>query len=435
MRILMRASQSPFDNINPLNTLLFDKIWSNVGNLLFPFALYRNLLSEDVTIDIYDKAPPRAADADFINENYDVLMIPLANAFRSNFANQLQKWTELVKKVKIPCVVAGVGLQSDLDFSANSKFDFDDTVKEFCSAIASKSACIGVRGELTYEYLKRLGFGSVTRVIGCPSMFTFGPELPQQGNKLDSFCAGEGLRISVNSKKSDNNDTKRFLFNEDNNYIHIPQGTPELTLIYSGMPLSMQDEKIYPVSVENKAFLNDRERFCVNVPSWLKLLRRVDFSIGTCIHGTIAAILSGTPAFLIATDTRVMELARFHNIPYKMGSEFDFSKSIREVYEETDFTTIYKGHKERYENFTDFLRINGITPVEHPNTYFDSKINSINYYEPVRNILKVSEVEAAQRLNGYLSHLQRKINNQNRTINDLRKEKQALEDELKKVQA
>lgn len=434
MRILMRASQSPFDNFDPLTTLVFDKTWTNVGNLLFPYSIIKNILTEDVNIDICTKIPT-PSEADSINENYDMILIPLANAFRSTFVNSLRRWTELIKAVKIPCVVVGVGAQYGLNFSPQTKFDFDDDVRDFCCAVADKSACIGVRGELTYNYMKRLGFDSVTRIIGCPSMYMYGPELPPLKSKTHSFCRTKLKTISVNSKNNDSDEIKRFLFNEDNNYIYIPQENVDFGIVYSGMPRDTKANDFYPMNINNKAFFNDRVQFCVNVPSWLKLLQSVDLSIGTRIHGNIAAVLAGTPAFVIATDARVIELARYHNIPFKAETEFDCSKSVKEIYRETDFTSIYKGHKERYENFADFLRVNGLTPVEHPNTYFDSKINAIDYHEPVRNILKVSDEEAAERLNGYLSHLQRKINNQDKTIKDLRKEKQALEARLKNFQA
>lgn len=68
IRVLMRGSQSPFDNFSPLRTIISDKIWNNIGNLLFPFSIIKNILSEDVIVDIYSKKDP--ADADFINENY-----------------------------------------------------------------------------------------------------------------------------------------------------------------------------------------------------------------------------------------------------------------------------------------------------------------------------------------------------------------------------
>lgn len=430
MRILMRASQSPFDNKDPLETVAYNRIWTNVGNLLFPYSIIRNILTEDVTVDVYSKVPANPADADFINENYDMLMIPLANAFRKEFESQLKKWTELVKRVTIPCVVVGVGLQSDLSFTSQTKFDFDDTVKEFCSAIASKSDSIGVRGELTYEYLKRLGFGDVTRVIGCPSMYMFGPELPPLNAKTHGLFRKRIKTISVNGRSDDSDEVKRYLFSDDNDYVFLPQETWELAIVYSGMPKELDEDSIYPVNIGNKVFVNDRALFCLNVPTWLKLLNSVDLSIGTRIHGSIAAVLAGTPTFVIATDARVVELARYHNIPFKTPREFDFSKSVKEIYKETDFTSVFKGHKERYENFADFLRANGLKPVGHPNTYFDDKINAIDFYEPIKNILKVSDAEAAQRLGGYLSHLQSKISSKDKTIKNLRKEKQVLKTEL-----
>lgn len=44
-------------------------------------------------------------------------------------------------------MVVGVGINCDLSFTSHTEFDFDDSVKAFCSAVASKSAYIGVRGE------------------------------------------------------------------------------------------------------------------------------------------------------------------------------------------------------------------------------------------------------------------------------------------------
>lgn len=245
MKILMRASQSPFDNFDPLSTLIFDKIWANVGNLLFPYSIIKNILTQNVTIKTCSRIPS-PSESDSINENYDMILIPLANAFRSSFVHQLRKWTELVKAVKIPCVVVGVGAQCSLDFSSQTKFDFDNDVKEFCSAIASKSACIGVRGDLTYNYLKRLGFGSVTRVIGCPSMYMFGPELPPQRPKKSKIFGG--VTVSVNSRNSDSYEIKQFLFNEDNDYIYIPQENIDFEILYCGMPRDENVDDFYPLN-------------------------------------------------------------------------------------------------------------------------------------------------------------------------------------------
>lgn len=425
----MRASQSPFDNLTPYETLLHDKIWTNVGNLLFPYSIYRNLISADTTIDVYSKAPD-SSDADFINNNYDVVLIPLANAFRPSFQKQLELWTDLINNLNIPCVVVGVGVQAGLDFYSATEFPFDDTVKKFSSAVASKSAYIGVRGELTYEYLKRLGFGSVTQIIGCPSMYMYGEYLPIPKKTKDN------LKVSVNGKKSDSEDIKNFLFKDKHFSFFIPQETYELTLLYSGMFAPTDADDIYPLSIDNELFKEDKILFCVNVPSWLELLKTADFSIGSRIHGNIAAVLAGIPSFILATDSRVLELARYHNLPYMEKNKFDFSKSFKEIYEETNFSMINNGHKDRYNNFVNFLRTNGLNPVFQPNAVFDRKIEETQFYHPIHNILNVPQEEVAQRLNNYYGHLSRKINQLNKKLETLNRnydKKQQQIDNYKKM--
>lgn len=41
MKILMRAPQDIFGNFNAFDTIVDDKIWSNVGNLIFPYSIYK----------------------------------------------------------------------------------------------------------------------------------------------------------------------------------------------------------------------------------------------------------------------------------------------------------------------------------------------------------------------------------------------------------
>ena len=242
--------------------------------------------------------------------------------------------------------------------------------------------------------------------------------------------------MSINSKNGDSKELKRFLFDEDNDYIYIPQTNREHALLWCGMPvMETEEDNIYPLSITNKVFTDGRAKCPINVPSWLSLLQSVDFSIGTRIHGNIAAVLAGTPAYVIATDSRVLELAQYHNIPHITENEFDFSKSAKDIYAETDFTSVNKGHKERYENFADFLRVNGLNPIKNPNMYFDDRIKSIDYHEPLDNILKVPEAEVANRLNAYLPHLQRRINNQDKTVKELKKEKEERNKQISEIQS
>ena len=49
-------------------------------------------------------------------------------------------------------------------------------VRDFVAAVLDRGPSIGVRGELTADFLRRLGSRDV-EVIGCPSMFFHGPRL------------------------------------------------------------------------------------------------------------------------------------------------------------------------------------------------------------------------------------------------------------------
>ncbi len=392
-RYLLRGAQGPFDSFDAFETYKSDKIWSNVGNLLFSDSVYKNVYSEDTTITMYTKN--QSKDADYINENFDAFLIPLANAFRNSYREKLVETTKLVKALKIPCIVTGVGLQSDISFSQNS-YPFDDEVKSFMSAVLEKSSCVGVRGEITEKYLKGLGFNDV-RVIGCPSMYYWGYELPDNSSVVDR----DSFKISVNGKNNDDVIVKEYLFNNNYDYIFIPQTTHELKMMLSGSGSKENSKNFYPDSLLNKAYLENRVKFCLNMSSWLELLKTRSMSIGTRIHGNIAAVLAGIPAYIIASDSRVAELADYHEIPYCEMKNFDFSQDIYSLYEKTDFKKIYVNHSKRYNNFISFMKQNDMDVVELPNKIFDEENEKVSISAPVDSIIHQKPEDIARYLTLY----------------------------------
>ncbi len=52
-----------------------------------------------------------------------------------------------------------------------------------------------------------------------------------------------------------------------------------------------------------------------NLAVWSTLVRSADIVLGTRMHGTIMALLSGTPALLFYHDERTRELAEFRGLP------------------------------------------------------------------------------------------------------------------------
>ena len=113
-RILLRAPKGPFEVCSAEDTLDRNLIAENSGNLVFIHTAWKLLSAPGVEISP-DRLVVRPDDADEINERFDAYVIPLANAFRLQYHDALVRTTELVRRLRIPVVVLGVGAQGTVD--------------------------------------------------------------------------------------------------------------------------------------------------------------------------------------------------------------------------------------------------------------------------------------------------------------------------------
>ena len=173
--VLLRAVKDAFEVVPPETALLRNTIAGNAGNLIFSAASQRILTTAatDVTADRFVIKP---GDAERINERYDAYVLPLANAFRLGYEPMLVRLTALIRRLRIPVVVLGVGSQAGVDNDTSRLAPIAPAVRDFVGAVLDRGPSIGVRGELTHEYLTGLGFRDV-EVIGCPSLFMGGDRL------------------------------------------------------------------------------------------------------------------------------------------------------------------------------------------------------------------------------------------------------------------
>lgn len=65
-------------------------------------------LSTSVSSVCVNEFKYKIEDCERINEEYSAFVIPLANAFRDNYKG-LDRLIPFIEKLKIPCVVDGVG--------------------------------------------------------------------------------------------------------------------------------------------------------------------------------------------------------------------------------------------------------------------------------------------------------------------------------------
>ncbi len=338
-----------------------DVFATNAGNLIFSDAAHKLLSTPRTEVSSNGiRADPSAAER--INEEYDVFVVPLANAFRPSFERPLKRMTQLIKKLRIPVVVLGVGAQADLKYNAARLKPMEPTVREFVTEVLNRSASVGVRGEFTEQYLNAMGFRDV-EVIGCPSMFMNGETFTLE-KRVEALTSES--RISVNGSHSAvrSHGLDAIIRQAHARYPHlrfVGQNLLEAELLHwretahpTGAQTSMPTHPSHPMYQEGKV------RLYVDPATWIRELRAFDFSFGSRIHGNIAALLAGVPSTVLCSDSRTLELCRYFAIPHRKISETPRNTDPAELYEAADFGDLVNGHKERFLRFTGFMEKNGL---------------------------------------------------------------------------
>lgn len=422
VKILMRAGLSPLENLGAPQVIFHNLIGDNIGNMIFPYSIMRILMRADTQITTISTnhlySPEQIAQW---NETYDYFVIPLANAFRKSFIFELGYLTALVKKLTIPCIVIGVGVQAPLE-GLDGAQEYDKEVQGFIKEVLKKSVLVGVRGEFTAHYLKRLGFSEERdfTVIGCPSMYLHGPQLPLR--ILPELTTS--TPVSVNCKIKIPHKLGHFVFQSAKrfeNYTYVPQGIDDLLLLYAGIPIDREKfpkiYKGYPYRMSSKIYASGHELGFTDARSWFAFLEGVGFSFGTRIHGNIAAILAGTPAFIFVSDSRILELARYHNIPHMLASDITDETDILQIYHQTDFSVLQRGHAERFDHYKDFLDKNELPHIymdgqTEPESVFDEKMAQLPLHGPIKPFHKLSLKKQEKHLQESYAFLKKEIEKQ-----------------------
>lgn len=360
-RLLLRARKDPFDAVSPETTLVRNLIAQNAGNLIFSMAAQRILETAGTTV-VADRFTVEPRDADRINERYDAYVIPLANAFRLSFEPVLIRMTRLIERLTIPVVVLGVGAQANLAYDTARLKPMEPSVRGFVAAVLDRSPSIGVRGELTHDYLQGLGFRDV-EVIGCPSLFLNGADMHVEKRRpiLDSDSK---LAINVSPYVVSMGPIVAHHVERYPDLTYIPQDLDTLEmLLWGDVGADVDPADPRPIHLAHPLFRDDKVRFFTDPMPWLDFLATRDFSFGTRIHGNIAAILAGTPAYVLAHDSRTLELARYFEIPHRPMRRSDPMIDAADLYAEADYGPLNRGHAARLATFVAYLDRHGLDHV------------------------------------------------------------------------
>jgi hypothetical protein len=132
---------------------------------------------------------------------------------------------------------------------------------------------------------------------------------------------------------------------------------------------------------------DDKTRLFLDPWPWLEYMRGFDFSFGNRIHGNIVGLLAGTPSYVLAHDTRTLELARYFQIPHREAPGIAPDTDAAELYEEADYGPMIAGHAERFRTFIDYMERHGCTTSSSPartRRHSDRRVAEIDYPPAVR---------------------------------------------------
>ncbi|WBB55752.1 polysaccharide pyruvyl transferase family protein [Verrucosispora sp. WMMD573] len=409
-RVLLRSAKDPFNPVSPELSLALYKqgiFGRNVGNLVFADAVHKLISvpgTEVVSNSFLSERPGLdRAYVDRVNEQFDMFVVPLANAFRLSFLENLKRLTWVIERLRIPVVVVGVGVAGGAG-SLDDPFppptdELRVAVRRFVSAVLDRSATIGVRGEFTRAYLAELGFGDdVVDVVGCPSLFRDGPNL-----RIDKRVPGITpetrftINISPYVKLMDRIATrhaKRYP-----NMVYVPQGDEVLELLLWGSnPENVR--RGLPHHTGHQLYREDRIRFFVDASTWMRYLAEREFSFGTRIHGNIVALSAGTPAYVLAHDSRTLELARYHDIPHSLLPNLKPEVDAADLYDRADYTAFNDGQAQRWDRFAGFLERNGVEHIFQPGKAdpgYEARLAAAGLPPPVTTLM-TTDPEARERI-------------------------------------
>jgi hypothetical protein len=383
--ILLRAVKDPFEVLPPETVLLRNAIANNAGNLVFSVASQR-LLETALTRVVVDRFAVGPDEADAINERYDAYVLPLANAFRPSFEANLLRTTALIQRLRIPVVVLGVGHQASVDNDTTRLEPMADAVRAFVGAVLERGPSIGVRGELTADYLRSLGFRDV-EVIGCPSLFWHGDRLAIR-ERAPQLAPDARIALTVSPYVKRMAPLLARQLVRYPNLVYLPQDIDTLEVLLWGEPIGdVATDDPRPIHPDHRLFREDRVRMFLDPVPWIDFLATQDFSFGSRIHGTIAALIAGTPSFVLAHDSRTLELARYFEIPHRRLRDVDVRAiDAAELYAGADPTALVAGHAARFARFCTYLDAHGLDHVfcsPPPTPDFDARAAATDWPPPV----------------------------------------------------
>lgn len=257
-----------------------------------------------------------------VEERCDHIVLVAANWLWKGF--DFGGLADLIEATNLPVTIIGLGAQTN---DRSTICEIHPNTLRLIRLISEKSKSLGVRGFYTAEVLAANGILN-TEVIGCPSLY-LSLEPPET---IIPLTASDLKHIAVNFSRrvSDHSFSKYNLCAVENALLNI---ATEYNLPFIAqdeleeVALASNEVSDYQLkSLTNYFHAIDKDKlinyFAANtnyfneVDSWSRFITDRKGTVGSRFHGNIISLINSKPCFVIAHDSRTLELCVLAGIPH-----------------------------------------------------------------------------------------------------------------------
>lgn len=335
----------------------------NTGNMMFTESLLRFVAG--ATWGSFSLSPQEI-------EGHDAIILAAANWV--NDFDDFGWLADRLERTRLPVFLVGVGAQA-----SNSKEipKVTEGTLRLLNLVKDRSISISARGTFSCEVLSHYGIKNA-RPTGCPSLLLMGPEGPQaslmrevsfdaccmhatrhgfrQTDPFQTFLYRQAFSRNIDLVLQSEVADIHYVANELADDIIRTKAEEATAAVYGN-----EDR----VKVAN--YLSKHGHVFTHYPDWIKYMQQRSFCFGTRIHGTIAALIAGTPATLIVHDSRTAEMADIMGVP-RVPCEtipIDGDIDISSLYRKSQMESFSGNFTFYYKNFLAYMSENAILTSEN----------------------------------------------------------------------
>jgi hypothetical protein len=341
-----------FDN----ETLLEKTLGRNSGNLLFQYSASNMIDGATKHISLAE-LPYNTPN---LLEGVKYLICPMANMLRLG-----ADWTGLsnfLEGANRPLIILGLGAQSPKIGGERETIEAlkkNVHIRRLCDVISERAVMVTVRGKFSQLVCDELGIQK-TIPLGCPSAMinpniNLGKNIEEKIKAISAnglsghfgMTAAAPFEIAPDAEKKG---IERTIFSWlfDNNGLYFQQSGGVVSMLASNgswNDVTESARKSIAATIapdrdieDFGAFMRTRGRFFSSAPAWIDEAKKLEFTLGTRLHGNMATIAAGLPGIIVTHDSRTGELADTMHLPMLSMEAVMKSSSVEECLKHVVFS-------------------------------------------------------------------------------------------------